>query len=189
VGGSSRCGQPLVMAAPLDTTLEQWIARFRGPLTGLLASWGSDWGAAEELAMDTFAEAWLSRDRLRGRQRDSNVVGPWLRGIAANLHRSRQRKLRRRRQEPLPDDGVVALTAAETDTEERLDLLRRAFARLRPDQQTVLRMFYLDEASTREVAALLALTEKAVEGRLYQARRALRAHVERLDPAPTGGSR
>ncbi len=47
------------MTAPLDPTLERWIALFRGPLTGLLASWGTDWRQAEELAMDTFAEAWL----------------------------------------------------------------------------------------------------------------------------------
>lgn len=177
------------MASPLDATLEQWIARFRGPLTGLLASWGSDWGAAEELAMDTFAEAWLGRDRLRGNHRDSKVVGPWLRGIASNLHRSRLRKLRNLRQEPLPEDVAVAPQAGDAGTEERIELLRCAFARLRPDQQTVLRMFYLDEASTREVAALLSLTEKAVERRLHQARHALREHAARLEPTLTGGSR
>jgi len=50
-------------------------------------------------------------------------------------------------------------------------------------------MFYLDEASTREVAALLMLTEKAVEGRLHQARRALREKADRLLAATAGGSR
>ncbi len=49
-------------------------------------------------------------------------------------------------------------------------------------------MFYLDEASTREVAALLFLSEKAVEGRLYQARRALRELAERIHAAAAGGS-
>ncbi|MCA8963665.1 MAG: sigma-70 family RNA polymerase sigma factor [Planctomycetes bacterium] len=175
------------MTAHLDPVLDQWIARFRGPLTGLLASWGADWGEAEELAMDTFAEAWLGRERLRGSMADSRVVGPWLRGIAANLHRSRQRSARRLRLEPLHEDAAVAPSPEHPD--ERLDVLRAAFALLRTDQQMVLRMFYLDEASTREVAALLMLTEKAVEGRLHQARRALREKADRLLAATAGGSR
>ena len=37
-----------------------------------------------------------------------------------------------------------------------------------------LRMHYLEASSSREVAALLGVTPKAVEGRLYQARKALR---------------
>lgn len=187
VRGNTRGEQSHRVTAPLDPVLDQWIARFRGPLTGLLASWGSDWAMAEELAMDTFAEAWLGRARLRGKPSDSQVVGPWLRGIAANLHRSSKRRLRRLRQEPLHEDAAVAPSPDHPD--DRLDTLRAAFAQLRADQQMVLRMFYLDEASTREVAALLALTEKAVEGRLHQARRALREKANRMLAATTGGSR
>lgn len=175
------------MTVSLDPTLEQWIARFRGPLTGLLASWGADWQQAEELSMDAFAEAWLGRDRLRGDATDSLVVGPWLRGIALHLWRSQRRKVRRLRQEALPADDALA---TPVDTEDaRLEALREGFAQLRPELQTVLRMFYLDAANTREVAALLDLTEKAVENRLYQARRALRAQAERIHTAATGGSR
>ena len=165
------------MTEPLDALLEQWIAHFRGPLVGLLASWGADWGAAEELAMDTFAEAWLGRARLRGSPRDSRVVGPWLRGIAANLFRARQRAVRRRRQVPVDERPDLAAPVAADD--ERICELRAAFAELPGEQQTVLRMFYLDTASTREVAALLQLTNKAVERRLQRARQALRERVER----------
>ena len=56
----------------------------------------------------------------------------------------------------------------------------RAFARLSLAHQTVLRVYYLEETGAREVAALLGITPKAVEDRLYQARRALR---ERLGSA------
>lgn len=175
------------MTAPLDPVLDQWIARFRGPLTGLLASWNSDWAEAEELAMDTFAEAWLGRARLRGNPEDPQVVGPWLRGIAANLHRSRKRMVRRMRQEPRIEDAAAAPPPDRPD--DRLDALRAAFVQLRTEQQTVLRMFYLDEASTRDVAALLGLTAKAVEGRLHQARRALRDKATRMLAATTGGTR
>ena len=104
----------MAMASDLDPTLERWLARFRGPLVGLLASWGEDWQLAEELAMDTFAEAWLSRSRLRGDPDDSGVVGPWLRGIAKNLARSRRRRSWRRGEQPLPPD-LPAPPAESTD--------------------------------------------------------------------------
>ena len=172
------------MTDPLDPTLEQWLARFRAPLVGLIASWGADWGAAEEIAMDTFAEAWLARERLRGDPADDHNAGPWLRGIAHNLHHVRSRQLRRQRFEALPNDLPSPVPASD----ERLDVLRAAFARLRDDHQTIVRMFYLDETSTRDVAALLGLTPKAVESRLHTARAVLRQHVQRL-LAAEGASR
>jgi RNA polymerase sigma factor (sigma-70 family) len=172
------------MTDPLDPTLEQWLARFRAPLVGLIASWGAEWAAAEELAMDTFAEAWLARHRLRGDPTDDRVIGPWLRGIAHNLQHARLRQVRRQRFEALPSE----LPSPSPVADERLDALRAAFAQLRDDQQTILRMFYLDETSTREVAALLELTPKAVESRLHAARAVLRQHAQRL-LAAEGASR
>jgi RNA polymerase sigma factor (sigma-70 family) len=173
------------MTDRLDPILEQWLALFRAPLTGLIASWGADWAAAEELAQDTFAEAWLSRARLRGDPADGRSVGPWLRGIAHHLHLARRRHDRRRRLQSLPDE----LPSPMPESDERLEVLRAAFARLRDEHQTILRMFYLDETSTREVAALLDLTPKAVESQLYVARRALRSHALRLHRAAEGASR
>ena len=172
------------MTDPLDPTLEQWLTRFRAPLVGLIASWGADWAAAEELAMDTFAEAWLARERLRGDPADDGVAGPWLRGIAHNLHHGRRRQLRRQRLEALPSD----LPSPTPSSDERLDVLRAAFARLRDEHQTILRMFYLDATSTRDVAALLEQTPKAVESRLRVARAVLRQHAQRL-LAAEGASR
>lgn len=159
----------------LDPDLARWLAHFRGPLVGLLASRGADWALAEELAQDAFAEAWLGRARLRGGIDDLDAVGAWLRGIALNLLRTRLRT--QRRLEPLPR---IEPPAPPSVPDERLELLRRAFADLRPEFQELLRMHYLEATTAREVAALLGITQKAVEGRLYQARRALRALVDRM---------
>jgi RNA polymerase sigma-70 factor, ECF subfamily len=173
------------MTDGLDPILEQWLALFRAPLVGLIASWGADWATAEELAQDTFAEAWLARERLRGDPADHRTVGPWLRGIAHHLHLARRRQDQRRRLQPLPDE----LPSPMPEPDERLDVLRAAFAQLRDEHQTILRMFYLDETTTREVAALLDRTPKAIESQLFAARRALRAHTLRLQSAEQGASR
>ncbi len=158
-----------------EPDLERWISQFRGPLVGFLASRCSSWADAEEVAMDTFAEAWLGRSRMRAAIDDLAGVGAFLRGIANNLLLARQRQ-RQRGPRPLVDDVPAAPGAVDDD---RIDSLRRAFPELRPELQEVLRMHYLEATSAREVAALLGTTPKTIENRLYQARRALRALAER----------
>jgi DNA-directed RNA polymerase specialized sigma24 family protein len=151
-------------SAVSEEDLERWTAAFRGPLVGLLASWGRDWRAADELAQDCFAEAWMSRERFVGDPRSLDAAGAWLRGIAFRLHAASGRR-----------EAVRATSPLELEP-------ASAFEQLSGEHQLVLRMHYLEGTSAREVAALLGLTAKAVEGRLYQARRALRRILER-DPA------
>ena len=62
----------------------------------------------------------------------------------------------------------------ETASIENFDALRQAIQRLPPVQREVVLMHYLEESSVKEVAQLLAVSVKTVEGRLYQARLALK---------------
>jgi RNA polymerase sigma-70 factor (ECF subfamily) len=151
---------------------ERLIETWRGPLVGLLAGWGATWTEAANLAQDTLVEAYLGRERLRGDPRDSVAVGPWLRGIARHLYLASRRSSARQREEPLEHEPPVRSTHPE---DARLEALRRAMARLPEQQRTVLYLHYLEETGVREVAALLGVPESTVEGRLYKARRALRA--------------
>ncbi len=182
-------------ATPMELAFETWVDAFRGPLVGLLASWGSDWATAEELAGDPFAEAWMGREPFQGDPGDLGAVGAWLRGIAHHLWKASLRKRRRDRIVPGPTpqvagvdgpavDGGAAfggLPPAESEQEvQRRASLKVAFDQLKPQHQNILRMYYLEETATADVAALLGLTTRAVEGRLYQARRSLRLKVERM---------
>ena len=72
------------------------IDRFRGPLVGLIASWGAASVDASEIAQDSFADAYLTRHRCRGNWEDPEVFGRWLRGIAQNNFRNWRRARRRR---------------------------------------------------------------------------------------------
>lgn len=171
---------------PDENDFEDWIEQFRGPLIGLCASWGRDWRAAEELAQDCFAEAWVSRARFVGNPDSADAVGAWLRGVAFRLHNADHRRAATRASTPLGPDFAAPAASPE---DARRELLARAFAKLNAPQQTVLRMHYLEESSAVEVAALLGLTPKAVEDRLYQARRALRRLVERESAREAQGVR
>lgn len=159
--------------------LDQLVARFRGPLIGLLASQGASWGDAAEISLDCFTEAYLHRSAFRGDPEDLAAVGGWLRGIARNLLRERRRKLRRLPTSspeldafPAPDESVV---------DERRALIRQAMEGLKPTHREIVYMHYFERTSHREVAALLGVSERAVEGRLYKARKVLKVEIERME--------
>jgi RNA polymerase sigma-70 factor, ECF subfamily len=163
--------------------LTQLIDAYRGPLIGLIASWGAPWGDAVELAEESFAEAWLQRESCRGDWRQADGFGRWLRGVARNQYRNWARSRRRcgSRVVNLESTTLDELSGvdgeAEADSED-LQALRQAIDRLPTLQRQVVWMHYLEESSVREVATLLSVTEKTVEGRLYQARRTLRRLLE-----------
>lgn len=159
------------------------IRRFRGPLVGLLTAWGNGPRDAAELAQDTFAEAYLGRARFRGDWAVDGDVGPWLMGIASNLHHAQ----RRRRDGPakltrldsldaLPPDAV---TEDPRDDEVDVAAVQQALAELRDPWRVVLCMRYVDGAALPEIGALLGLSTRAVEGRLRRARQELRRRLER----------
>ena len=70
------------------------INTYRGPLIGLIASWGAPWGDAVEIAQDSFAAAWLNRESCRGDWNQADVFGRWLRGVALNEYRNWARSRR-----------------------------------------------------------------------------------------------
>ena len=153
------------------------IDRYRGPLIGLLAAWGAPWDDAVEIAQDSFSEAWLSRESCRGDWQEPEVFGRWLRGVALNQYRNWARGRRRRERRVLtlaPATLEMVAAAAESGPAEHLEALRKAIQRLPTKQREVVLMHYLEETSVDETAALLLVTAKTVEGRLYQARRTLR---------------
>ena len=172
---------------PLMLDLQETIDRFRGPLVGLVISWGVPAADAIEIAQDSLADAYLSRDSCRGDVADPDIFGRWLRGIAKNKFRNWTRsRVRRDRlaktttNEAL--DEVADEAGVETDVENsRLVQLRAEIERLPTKHKQVVMMHYLDETSVNDIAVLLSITPKAVEGRLYQARKTLKKRMD--DPS------
>jgi RNA polymerase sigma factor (sigma-70 family) len=167
--------------------LTAFINAYRGPLIGLIASWGAPWGDAIEIAQDSFSEAWLHRESCRGNWKETEVFGRWLRGVALNQYRNWTRSRWRRRVRIVALDTAMLEQAAVTsdpETAEHLEALQQAIERLPAKERQVVLMHYLEETSVNEVATLLGISAKTVEGRLYQARKTLRRLLENM-PAAT----
>ena len=113
----------------------------------------------------------------------SRPFGAWLRRIALNKCRdwSRRRAVRRLFEFGMPegieaglaDDAALPDRIAEGRAE--LAAVSRAIADLPTRLKEVLLLRAVDGLSQAETAALLGISEKAVETRIYRARKALQA--------------
>ena len=103
--------------------LEDAIERFRGPLIGLVLSWGAPAVDAFEIAHDSIADGFLSRDSCRGDVSEPTVFGRWLRGVARNkyLNWARSRSRRERRVQLMAPEAL-ADTAGDVD-QQKLSLI------------------------------------------------------------------
>jgi len=141
---------------------------------------------ARELTQEALLQAYLSLDRLR----DGGRFSSWLYGIVLNVCRSH---LRDQTRAPLSLDAMIGglrfeavpFTNVEPDPQEVAEarelhgLVLRAVDELSPRNRTATLLFYYDQLSVREVAAVLDISVTAAKGRLHKARSQLR---ERLSP-------
>lgn len=134
---------------------------------------------AYDLLQETFAAAWTALKRF-----DSARSFPtWLRSIALNKCRdwSRRRAVRRwlTRSDPIDSQTGLNLTDDAPSPEaavlerQRLSWLDRAVANLPQSLKEPLILTALEELSQEEAGRILGLTAKAVELRVYRARKAL----------------
>jgi len=97
--------------------------------------------------------------------------------------------------QPLPDDAGALVVDHGDDTARSLDLaaLQRAFLRLAsalaPKQRAIFVLREIEGLSTPEIARSMGVTESTVRNHLFQARKILRAGIERDYPDLIPGGR
>jgi len=139
---------------------------------------------AEELVQDAFVRAYDRLETFGGRSSFST----WICRIA---YTSTVSWLRRRRVKYLSIDDLPTLTSSDSshragaqqlsdavvdealDDETRIDDLRRAIARLKPDEQTLVTLFYYDERPLADIAFILDIDTGTIATRLHRLRRKL----------------
>jgi RNA polymerase sigma-70 factor (ECF subfamily) len=136
--------------------------------------------AASDLTAETFAQAWLSRDRFRDERQGSAL--PWLLGIAGNVLRSSIRRDRiataARERLGLPLD--LATEDGYERVEERLSprtLLTEAFVGLPEHERRAVQLRVVEELPYDEVADRLAIRPAAARLRVSRGLRRLAVAV------------
>jgi len=144
---------------------------------------------AADLAQEAFVRVYLNRAKFDSRQKFST----WLYAIATNLSRDRLRWRTRHPQVSLDaEDEQSGATLLQRladpkpgpdermETDERAEAVRRAVAALPEELRTPLILAEYEGHSQAEIALILNCSAKAVEMRIYRARRQLRACLDEL---------
>ncbi len=177
------------LAGGQDSALNDLMERHARPLFRYLVRSLQDDSDAADLAQETFAKVYHHRARFNPRQKFSS----WLYAIASNLVRSRYRWRTRHPQvsldAPNPLTGIelgeqladaTGTPGSSLETSERAELVRQAVADLPEDLRLPLVLAEYEEKSQAEIAGILDCTVKAVETRIYRARKRLRSALASL---------
>jgi RNA polymerase sigma factor (sigma-70 family) len=164
---------------------EDFLARYRSVLErAAQATLRRGVGAVRQDDLDAVVEATLlslvqdGYAPLRSFQGRSSLAG-YLQAITTRIALNHLRTERRKgwlRFRPL--DSVAETPAAdpsEPEDPQRLADLRRALEQLPPRDRLILKLFHLDGAGYKEIAALLGLSLNAVSPALIRARQKIRA--------------
>lgn len=172
-----------------EAALDDLMARHAGRLRGCLLRLLRNESDAEDLAQESFVRVYRHRHRFDPNQ----GFRTWLYAIAMNLVRDRFRWRTRHPETSLETPGSTAGASAPADTlpdparqpgeralaRERSEAVQAALAALPEDLRIPLVLAEFEEQSHADIGTLLGCSAKAVEMRLYRARRELRHRLER----------
>ena len=172
-----------------DLALNRIMARHRDKIFHYLIRLLQDEQEALDLAQETFVRIYVNRHKFNAKNRFSS----WMYAIATNLARDRMRWLARHQSISLEapmgsSESTLADSLKETrlapnesmEREERVNQVKTVLAQIPEDLRTPLILVEYEDMSQAEIAAVLNCSAKAVENRLYRARKLLREKLSRL---------
>ena len=150
------------------------VEQFQGIVSSVTLNLTGDFQRSEDLAQETFLRAWTKLSELKEPQK----IGHWLCAIARNLAKNEISAQKRMIQDSdlleFPDSGQ----SQEIDFQN--ESLLAALAAIPEKYRQSLILFYREELSITEIAALLEKPEGTIKQRLYRGRKLLRHEMERL---------
>ena len=130
-----------------------------------------DWALAKDITQDTWSTILTKIHMLR----DSNSFGSWAMTITTRKSLdavARRKKWQHRTVESLP---ISADDENRGDSkEQRIARLQRAMQNLPFDQRMVLKLFYLESYSIKEISRITKVSTSTVKTRLFRAREKLK---------------
>jgi RNA polymerase sigma factor (sigma-70 family) len=165
----------------------QLVTRYQDVVCAVSFSSTGNWALSQDVAQDTFLTAW----RQLGQLREIGRLRSWLCSIARNL--ARKARKRTDREAPVEEsDDFVAMDANPFDRAAQAEVdrvVREALARIPDGYRETLVLYYCENRSIRDVAAVLGVSEDAAMQRLTRGRRYLASGVSDLVERSLRGAR
>jgi RNA polymerase sigma-70 factor (ECF subfamily) len=162
----------LIQDGRAGEAFEQLMPAYRRRVFGLAYSLLRDRGAAEDVAQEVFVKLWQALPRYDGRAQ----LSTWIYAITRNASISAMRK--RRRSLSLSDPVVLEEVESRGTipaVEHADEALWREVAALPDKQRQVVTLYYQEERTVEEVAAMMGLPVNTVKTHLHRARATLAA--------------
>ncbi len=131
---------------------------------------------AEEAAQDSFVKAYRALANFEQRSK----FGTWLYQIAWRTAIDRYRSRPKANKSLDDDQSFLQVVDHEATPEEQLQkqnarsLIEQALGQMKPQDATLLTLYYLNEQSVKEIADITGLTESNVKVKLFRLRDALK---------------
>lgn len=181
------------LCAGEDLALNRLMDRHRENVFRFLTRMLQDESEAMDLAQESFVRVYLNRAKFNPRHRFST----WLYTIASNLARDRIRWLGRHKTVSMDAPIATGQEGSETslgealpegkmgpserlEQLERVEQIKRGLAEIPEELRTPLVLVEYEDLSQAEIATILNCSPKAVENRLYRARKLLREKLGHL---------
>jgi RNA polymerase sigma-70 factor (ECF subfamily) len=164
---------------------ETIVRRHKEPIFRFVRRYVGNSDDAYDLLQDAFLAAWSGLPRYDS----ARPFLPWLRTIALNKCRdfSRRQSVRRLFLKALAARPEEKFEPAEAGQEDRLDRLDAAIATLPAFYKEALLLTTVSGLSHHATAEILKTTPKAIEMRLYRARRKILAAIGETEAEPGRG--
>ncbi len=154
------------------------VHRWNGKLCAHAYGYVKDWSLAKDVTQDT----WSSILRKIHMLRDSNSFGSWAMTITSrkaldviSKHKKRKKDVTTKfwEEQQLQDE-------IEGSKEAKINSIKTVMATLPMDQKMVLRLFYLEEYSLKEISTITNASVNTVKTRLFRAREKIRDELKRV---------
>lgn len=160
-----------------DRVLEGMVNRYQRLLMRICYVYLHDMELAKDAVQETFLKAYRAMASFRGESSEKT----WLIQIAVNTCRDMRRSawFRHNDRRITPED--LPLSAVMPHDENDLDMMCHIM-RLPFRLKEVIMLYYWQDMTVTEIAAVLNISHAAVSARLKQAREKIRAMLERREP-------
>lgn len=161
-------------------SFETVVDRYQSAVCAVAFNIIGDFSVSQDIAQDTFWAAWAAKEKLE----QSSKLRQWLCGIARNLARQWNRNKLRRSEVNVdsipPIQDRAAEPVAQFISEEENALVWKALEKIPPNYRDVIRLFYINNKSTEQIANRLNISNDAARQRLHRGREMLKTHISQL---------
>lgn len=145
-----------------------------------ILKWSFDFLKNDDLASEIAQESWISIFKGIGKLKDPALFRFWAYKIVQRRSADYIRRVQRER-ELTTELEYEYKGADESSSHSEVELMLRAIKELPPMQQEMLRLFYLEKFSVKEIAIMISLPEGTIKSRLFHSRQQLKNKLKEVN--------